>query len=122
LRPAFIENGSTTAAQSSQMSDGAAAVLLTRRDVAERLGLKVMGVFRGYSAVGVAPAVMGVREKRERERKKEKEKEKECAVLSNHLSSFFLFCFPCYRLVPVSPFLPFFVNVNLRLMTLTCSN
>ncbi|KAG6878902.1 hypothetical protein C0995_007436, partial [Termitomyces sp. Mi166 len=45
LKPAFDKNGSTHAGNASQVSDGAAAVLLARRDVAERLGLPIKGKF-----------------------------------------------------------------------------
>ena len=60
LRPAFKPGGCTTAGNASQVSDGAAAVLLMRRDKAARLGLPVLGAFRGFRVVGVAPDEMGV--------------------------------------------------------------
>jgi acetyl-CoA acyltransferase 1 len=60
LRPAFKQGGSTTAGNSSQVSDGAAAVLAMRRSVAKKLGLQPIGVFRGFSVVGVPPDVMGI--------------------------------------------------------------
>jgi len=60
LRPAFKEGGTTTAGNSSQVSDGAAAVLLMRRSIAKKLGLPVLGVFRAFSVVGVPPEVMGI--------------------------------------------------------------
>jgi len=60
LKPAFKENGTTTAGNSSQVSDGAAAVLAMRRGTAKRLGLQVLGTFRSLSAVGVPPSVMGI--------------------------------------------------------------
>lgn len=60
LRPAFKPGGCTTAGNASQVSDGAAAVLLMRRDKATRLGLPVLGAFRGFRVVGVAPDEMGV--------------------------------------------------------------
>jgi acetyl-CoA acyltransferase 1 len=41
LKPAFKKGGSVTAGNSSQVTDGAAAVLLTRRDIAKKLGLKI---------------------------------------------------------------------------------
>ena len=44
----------------SQVSDGAAAVVLARRSYARRLGLPILGVFRGYAVVGVAPEIMGI--------------------------------------------------------------
>jgi len=60
LRPAFKQGGSTTAGNSSQVSDGAAAAIVARRSVAERLGLPIAGVFRSFAAVGVEPAIMGI--------------------------------------------------------------
>lgn len=45
---------------SSQVSDGAAAVLLARRSKAEELGLPILGVLRSYAVVGVPPDVMGI--------------------------------------------------------------
>ncbi|GAB1294798.1 3-ketoacyl-CoA thiolase B, peroxisomal [Apodemus speciosus] len=45
---------------SSQVSDGAAAVLLARRSKAEELGLPVLGVLRSYAVVGVPPDIMGI--------------------------------------------------------------
>ncbi|KAI5083523.1 hypothetical protein GOP47_0003266 [Adiantum capillus-veneris] len=60
LKAVFKENGSTTAGNASQVSDGAGAVLLMRRDVAVRKDLPILGVFRSFVAVGVDPAVMGI--------------------------------------------------------------
>lgn len=60
LKPAFAEDGSTTAGNSSQVSDGAAAVILTRRSIAVKKGLPILGTFRAYSVVGVRPDEMGV--------------------------------------------------------------
>ncbi|CAA2971933.1 3-ketoacyl- thiolase 2, peroxisomal-like [Olea europaea subsp. europaea] len=60
LKPAFNKNGSTTAGNASQVSDGAGAVLLMKRSLAMKKGLPILGVFRSFSAVGVDPAVMGV--------------------------------------------------------------
>lgn len=60
LRPAFKENGSTTAGNASQVSDGAAAVLVARRSAAQQLGLPVLGVLRASAVVGVPPDVMGI--------------------------------------------------------------
>lgn len=45
---------------SSQVSDGAAAVLIGRRSAVEALGLPVLGVLRASAVVGVPPDVMGV--------------------------------------------------------------
>jgi acetyl-CoA acyltransferase 1 len=60
LRPAFKAGGSTTAGNSSQVSDGAAAVLLMRRSFAEKQGYPVLGTFRAFQCVGVKPDEMGV--------------------------------------------------------------
>lgn len=60
LRPAFDPKGTTTAGNASQVSDGAAAVLLMTRKRANDLGCPIMGVFRGFSAVGVEPRIMGI--------------------------------------------------------------
>ncbi|XP_027363549.1 3-ketoacyl-CoA thiolase 2, peroxisomal isoform X1 [Abrus precatorius] len=60
LKPVFKKDGSTTAGNSSQVTDGAAAVLLMKRSVAVQKGLPILGVFRTFSAVGVDPAIMGV--------------------------------------------------------------
>ncbi|XP_030053811.1 3-ketoacyl-CoA thiolase, peroxisomal isoform X2 [Microcaecilia unicolor] len=60
LKPAFKENGSTTAGNASQVSDGAAAVLLAKRSKAAQLGLPVLGVLRSYAVVGVPPDIMGI--------------------------------------------------------------
>jgi len=60
LKPAFSKTGSTHAGNASQVSDGAAAVLLARRSVAKRLGLPILGRFVTASVVGVPPRIMGI--------------------------------------------------------------
>ena len=60
LRPAFSPTGTVTAGNSSQMSDGAAAVMVMERERAEALGLKPLVRFLGYGVGGVAPEVMGI--------------------------------------------------------------
>lgn len=60
LRPAFKEGGTVTAGNSSQMSDGAAAVLVMSRAKAEALGLKPMARFLSFAVGGVPPEVMGI--------------------------------------------------------------
>lgn len=60
LRPAFHVQGTVTAGNSSQTSDGAAAVLLMSADRARELGLKPLGVFRSFAVAGVDPDIMGV--------------------------------------------------------------
>lgn len=60
LRPAFSIKGSVTAGNSSQTSDGAAAVLVMDREKAESLGYKPMVRFRSFAVAGVPPEVMGI--------------------------------------------------------------
>ncbi|KAH9905085.1 thiolase [Epithele typhae] len=60
LKPAFKKDGSTHAGNASQVSDGAAAVILARRSVAKKLGLPILGKFVLAAAVGVPPRIMGV--------------------------------------------------------------
>jgi acetyl-CoA acyltransferase 1 len=60
LKPVFEENGVTTAGNSSQTTDGAAAVLLMTREEAQRRGLPILGVWRGYAVKGVPPHIMGI--------------------------------------------------------------
>ena len=60
LRPAFSTKGSVTAGNSSQMSDGAASVLVMDREKAEAEGLKPLVKFRSFAVAGVEPEIMGV--------------------------------------------------------------
>jgi len=60
LRPAFKMGGTTTAGNSSQVSDGASATLLMSSTKAEAIGAEVLGVLRSYSVTGVDPAIMGI--------------------------------------------------------------
>ena len=60
LKPAFQKGGSTTAGNSSQVTDGAACVLLARRDVAAKLGCKVYGRILSFAVAGVPPRIMGI--------------------------------------------------------------
>jgi acetyl-CoA acyltransferase len=60
LKPVFKQGGTITAGNSSQRSDGAAAVVVMERERAERLGLQPLGRFVGYAVGGVAPDVMGI--------------------------------------------------------------
>lgn len=60
LKPAFKKGGSVTAGNSSQVTDGAAAVLLTRRDIAKKLGLKIQGRILGFAVAGCPPEIMGI--------------------------------------------------------------
>jgi acetyl-CoA acyltransferase len=60
LRPVFKEGGTVTAGNSSQVSDGAAAVVIMSRAKAETLGLKPMARFIAYAVAGVPPELMGI--------------------------------------------------------------
>jgi len=60
LRPAFKVDGTVTAGNSSQMSDGAAGVVVMSRTKAEALGIKPMVRFIAYAVGGVAPELMGI--------------------------------------------------------------
>ena len=60
LRPAFHVAGSVTAGNSSQMSDGAAAVVVTSAEVAKARGLTPMARFVAYATAGVEPEKFGI--------------------------------------------------------------
>jgi len=60
LRSAFKQDGTSTAGNSSQVSDGAAAVLVSTREEAAKRGLPILGVIRAYAVKGCAPDVMGI--------------------------------------------------------------
>lgn len=55
LKPAFTKDGSATAANSSTMNDGAAALILMSKEKAEKLGLKPIAILRGYADAEQAP-------------------------------------------------------------------
>ena len=59
LKPVF-PGGTTTAGNASQLSDGAAAVVMMDADTASRRGLPVLGLFRGMDLAGVAPEEMSI--------------------------------------------------------------
>ncbi len=60
LKPAFQEGGTVTAGNSSQTSDGAAAVLLTTPALASEAGLRPLARLRAYAVAGVPPEIMGI--------------------------------------------------------------
>ncbi len=60
LRPVFAKNGTVTAGNSSQMSDGAAVLLVCSEKALKKWHLTPMAKFLGFSVVGVEPAVMGI--------------------------------------------------------------
>src|SRR3990167_9335872 len=60
LKTVFAQKGSVTAGNSSQMSDGAAAVLLCSESALKRYNLTPIGRFLGFSVAGVPPEIMGI--------------------------------------------------------------
>lgn len=60
LKPAFEEDGSVTAGNSSQLSDGASMTLLMSAERAEQLGVQPLGYFRGFVTAGCEPDEMGI--------------------------------------------------------------
>ena len=60
LKTVFAARGSVTAGNSSQMSDGAGAVLLMSEAAVKRTGAKPIARFRGFSVAGVPPEIMGI--------------------------------------------------------------
>ena len=60
LKPAFSPTGASTAGNSSQVSDGAAAALMMRRSTAEALGLQPIAKFVATAVAGVKPDEMGI--------------------------------------------------------------
>jgi acetyl-CoA acyltransferase len=60
LKTVFAQKGSVTAGNSSQMSDGAGAVLLCSESALKRYNLTPIGKFLGFSVAGVPPEIMGI--------------------------------------------------------------
>ena len=60
LKTVFMQKGSVTAGNSSQMSDGAGAVLLCSEAALKRYNLTPIGKFLGFSVAGVPPEIMGI--------------------------------------------------------------
>ena len=60
LPPAFEEDGTVTAGNASQLSDGASLTLLMSGERAEQLGLEPIGIFRGFTVAGCEPDEMGI--------------------------------------------------------------
>ena len=60
LRPAFVKDGSVTAANASGINDGAAGVLIMSDKEAEKRGLKVLARIASYATAGLDPSIMGV--------------------------------------------------------------
>ena len=60
LRTAFKKDGVVTAGNSSGINDGAAALILTTREVANTLNLPILATLTGYAEAGVDPSIMGI--------------------------------------------------------------
>jgi acetyl-CoA acyltransferase len=60
LKPAFAAKGSVTAGNSSQMSDGAGAIVLVSEKMLKQHNLKPLARFAGFSVAGVPPEIMGI--------------------------------------------------------------
>jgi acetyl-CoA acetyltransferase family protein len=60
LKPAFRENGTVTAGNSSGINDGAAALVIASDEKARELGIEPLGTFLGSAVAGVDPRVMGI--------------------------------------------------------------
>ena len=60
LRPVFQLKGTVTAGNSSPLTDGAAAVVVTSRARADSAGWEILATYRGFAAAGVAPELMGI--------------------------------------------------------------
>ena len=60
LKPAFAANGTVTAGNSSQTSDGAGAVILASEAAVKRFNLQPLGRFLGFAVAGVPPEIMGI--------------------------------------------------------------
>ena len=60
LKPAFRDDGSVTAGNSSGINDGAAALVIASEEKARSLGIEPLGFFGGSAVAGVDPAVMGI--------------------------------------------------------------
>ena len=60
LAPAFEEDGSVTAGNASQLSDGASMTMMMSAERAAQLGLEPLGIFRGFTIAGCEPDEMGI--------------------------------------------------------------
>ena len=60
LKPVFKKNGSTTAGNSSQLTDGCALIMITNREISKKYNLKILGKIRNYCCVGVPSELMGI--------------------------------------------------------------
>lgn len=59
LKPAFIQDGTVTAGNSSGINDGATALVLMKKSLAEERKLPYLGTIKGYAEAGIDPSIMG---------------------------------------------------------------
>ena len=60
LKPAFKKDGSVTAANSSGLNDGAAALVIMSREEAEKRGAPILATIKSWASAGVDPSIMGI--------------------------------------------------------------
>ncbi|CAN5389486.1 acetyl-CoA C-acetyltransferase [soil metagenome] len=60
LKPAFKKDGSVTAANSSGLNDGAAALVIMSREEAEKRGSPILATIKSWASAGVDPSIMGI--------------------------------------------------------------
>ncbi len=60
VKPAFKKDGTVTAANASGLNDGAAALVMMRRDEAERRGSTILATIKSWASAGVEPSIMGI--------------------------------------------------------------
>ncbi len=60
VKPAFKKDGTVTAANASGLNDGAAALVMMRRDEAERRGSTILATITSWASAGVDPSIMGI--------------------------------------------------------------
>ncbi len=60
VKPAFKKDGTVTAANASGLNDGAAALVMMRRDEAERRGSTILATIKSWASAGVDPSIMGI--------------------------------------------------------------
>ncbi|SES91355.1 acetyl-CoA C-acetyltransferase [Salinibacillus kushneri] len=59
LKPAFVEDGTVTAGNSSGINDGAASLILMKKSMADERKIPYLGMINGYAEIGIDPSIMG---------------------------------------------------------------
>lgn len=60
LRPAFVKDGTVTAGNASGINDGAAVVMVMPAELAQKMGLQILGIIKSCAQAGVEPELMGL--------------------------------------------------------------